>query len=366
MTYNLEYISNEFKEKLSSALLTPRKVDKVLSYKILQEAIALPFVDWEHYGKIVEKDNVDALRQYKQEEITSEHKNIVYLGCLNTCFGHWFTDNLSETWFLFDKQFKEVYASNEYELAYTLSRKSPLTDEEMSFFDLLGVNLRNAILINSPMQFDSILIPDHAFLGSSIGHQYTAEMEAVWKRVSEKVKSMPPAMPEYPSKIYFSRMRLCPSKDYGEKAIERVFKKRGYAIVYPETLPVVHKIQLMQNCKYFASTEGSTSHLTLFCTPGTNVTLVPRARWVNSHQLCCNEYAELNVTYLEADRSNMVESSHPWRGPFYFCITSFVEKFAGHKILHLPDEINPEYWKYTRNIMGRILGWLSRRINNFA
>lgn len=39
-------------------------------------------------------------------------------------------------------------------------------------------------------------------------------------------------------------------------------------IIYPERLPLVVQIGIMQQCRYLASTEGSIAHLSLFCKPG--------------------------------------------------------------------------------------------------
>ena len=372
MTYNFDYISTEFRDKLSSALSIPRKVDKSLSYKIYKDAIVFPFYDWDHYARVMDNEGriVNSSKE-KSEELWQLHgvdkpkichKNIAYIGCLNTVFGHWFTDNLEKIWFLLDSRYSKILKEGQYELAYSSTNKSRLTDEAMSFHDLLGINLRDAIFIDYPTQFDNVLLPDSAFLWGEVGHQYTAEMETVWAKISDVVRAMPLHVPELPTKIYFSRTRLPHSKDFGARTLDRVFRKLGYTIIYPETLPVAQKIQLVQHCEYFASTEGSTSHLTLFCNQGTHVTIIPRVRWVNTHQLCCNEFADLDVTYLEADVSSHADPTHSWWGPFYFCITPYVEKYVGHKIVHLPDSLNPDHWKYTKNFIWRIYSWLAKYI----
>lgn len=369
MTYNLDYISSEFKENLSKSLLIPRKVDKTLYYKICKDAIVYPFYDWDHTGWLVDNKNrvlytgmdiqdnsvyIDSI-----EDAVCIHKNILYIGFVNLCFGHWFTDALSKLWFLLDTRYRDLINSGNYLLAYTSSDNVVPSDEEMSFFDLLGINIRNAFHIISPTKFDNVLIPDSAFFGD-YERQYTKEMENIWKIIGEKVMNMKPLQSSFPSKVYFSRTKLCSSKDYGEISLEKTFKQLGYTIIYPEKLSVIHKIQLMQHCEFFASTEGSTSHLTIFCKSGTNIIIFPRAKWVNPHQLCCNEFADLNVTYIEADHSTNIDKKRPWQGPFYFCITPYLEKYVGHRILHMPYFLHPDYWRYSYRIYRSVHKWVMK------
>ena len=128
----------------------------------------------------------------------------------------------------------------------------------------------------------------------------------------------------------------------------------GYKIVVPEAYSVIEQIQMVQHCTHFASTEGSVSHLSLFCQPGTDVAIVNKARYLNFHQVLINEFADLNVTYIEANHSSRANPEYPWWGPFYLYINRYMEGFVHHPILHLPYWLKFSYWEYTRNVLYRI------------
>ena len=110
---------------------------------------------------------------------------------------------------------------------------------------------------------------------------------------------------------------------------------------------------MLNQCKSFAATEGSVAHLSLFCPPKTNVVIINKAVYLNFHQVMINEYADLNVTYIEAHHSIKAHHEHPWWGPFYLCITRNLENYVGHPIPHLPHWLLPSYWEYSRNILYR-------------
>ena len=146
-------------------------------------------------------------------------------------------------------------------------------------------------------------------------------------------------------KVFFSRGKLKHSRDIGEESIVKFFKKAGYMIIYPERLPLVVQIGIMQQCRFFASTEGSIAHLSLFCKPGTNVILINKADYINSHQVMINEFADLNVTYIEAHHSSLANRRYPWWGPFYLYPSRFMFNFFG-KTGFIHHFFRPDYWYY--------------------
>lgn len=73
----------------------------------------------------------------------------------------------------------------------------------------------------------------------------------------------------------------------------------------------------------------------------------------NSYQNVINEYADLNVTYIESHKSVMASKEAPWGGPFYLCVTKYLERYMGHPIPHVPYCLRLSYWKYTRNFLYR-------------
>lgn len=147
-------------------------------------------------------------------------------------------------------------------------------------------------------------------------------------------------------------------REFWEKSIERVFKKLGYRIIYPESLSVDDQITLLNNCKYFAATEGSISHSSIFCKPRTSVVIIRKSHLVYSYQLSINEMADLNVTYIDAHRSANLNKAVPYYGPFYLCINRNLERYVGHKILHLPYWLDPMWYVYINH--HRLQNWYNK------
>lgn len=345
-----------------------------LSYRVFSNATLLPFYGWmRSFGCAIDSNNTLIPEPNKNQWIEDPqcydlshkqyiHRTTIYMGFMHTCFGHWFTDNLRKVWFLLSK--KDLYEDSV--LTYSIDSNSPLTEDQLFFFDLLGIDMRNAIVVDQPMQFDKVIIPDDAFCDfSNEGRQYTPEMVSLWDRINKQIPICENNI-QYPEKIYFTRTGYHSGKDYGEQSIENIFRQKGYTIISPEKHPIAEQLKLVHNCKCLAATEGSLTHMAVFCRPQTRIIVLSKVRWVNPHQLCINAYADLNVTYIEAHRSNRADINRPWLGPFYLCVTPYLEQFIGHKVWHLPDEIRPDYWKYTRKIWVRGYRWIKRHYHTWT
>ncbi len=375
MNYNLKYTSAIYNKMLRSALSTKRLIDKTLSYREYPNAAILPFINWnQSIGCVIDKnhkligepnnnqwsENPDL---YELSNIPKIHKIAIYLGFMNSCFGHWFTDNLRKLWFLSSPEYKALIKCENFVLVYTIDGNNALSENQMFFYDILGCDMRNAIVVNEPMEFDKVIIPDDDFCCfSDKGFQFTKEAITNWNKIIQYISNHKPIKDNYPSKIYLTRTSFHSGKDYGEEAIENVFKKLGYEIISPEKLSLLEQLRRIRHCDYLAATEGSISHIALFCKPNTSITIISKVRWVNTHQLCTNEFADLNVTYIEAHHSTRVNRKQPWHGPFYMCITPHLEQYAGSKISHVPYYLDPHYYIYKRIIWVRAYQWFIRHI----
>lgn len=178
----------------------------------------------------------------------------------------------------------------------------------------------------------------------------------------------------FKDKVYFSESNFVKKeknktsfwrfpKSQGEWEIERVFRNKGYNIIYPDTLTVAEQIAVVMNCTHFASTEGSISHTTVFCNPGTDVVFVKKMDWINPYQMAINAAVKLNARFINANCSlPQACKDRFWAGPFYLCITPELEAFAGHKILHWPYCLRPS-WLWYRNYNRRIVHCLFKLLH---
>lgn len=362
MLYNFDYISPELRGAIEPATLQSHRFEKKLGFRLFKSAYVAPYIEWnksigcviDESGTVIKDSECLEWKEndsfYQIERAAHEHKKVIFLGFLLTGFGHSYTDDLRKLWFLDTEECKLMMA-NGWELVFTTSWNQALPAYVMEIMELAGYDISGARLVDELVGFDEVCIPDNSFVAAPHGRMYCPEYE---KAIGRIIKNIPETQDKY-KKVYFSRSRFTKGtkKEYGEKKIERVFSKLGYSILFPEDYTIVKQIQMMRNCDSFAATEGSVAHLSLFCLPGTNVTIVNKANYLNFHQVMINEFSNLSVTYVEAHHSIKAKEESPWHGPFYLCINVFLERYYGKPILHLPYWIFPSYWEYSRNILYR-------------
>lgn len=362
MVTNFSFISPQLRSIIEPATLHSHKIDRSLGYKVLKNAFVAPYYYWDksvgcvidEYGVVVKDSECAEWKEnekyYQLEKSVCEHKRAIFLGFILTVFGHSYTDNLRKLWFLNTNECASLLNEGA-ELVYTTSWNYSLPAAIVDVCKLADYDITQARHITELTQFDEVYIPDNSLVASNYGRLYCDAYVSCIKRINNNV----PGGKSWGEKIYFSRSKfsLGKKKEYGEKSIERVFKKIGYNIIYPEDYSLIEQIQMVRQCKSFASTEGSVAHLSLFCKPGTQVTIINKANYLNYHQVMINEFADLNVTYIEAHHSVKADQDHPWWGPFYLCVNRHLERFVGHRVLRMPFWLLPSYWEYSRTILYR-------------
>ena len=370
MKYHFECVSKGFKDLIEPAASVSHSFDTSLSFRLFNNAMVAPYYEWNHSIGCVIDENGEVVKDseclewkenagyYQLDTAESEHKKVIFLGFLLTVFGHSYTDNLRKLWFLDTEEYKAMTEQG-YELVYTTGWNRPIPKNVADVFQLAGIDITQARHITTLTRFDEVIIPDNCFRATDLGRIYCNEYIDLLNRI----KSSIPETEDGPSKVYFTRTKYkaASRKEYGEKSIERVFRRMGYAVVAPEELPVLEQFQLIRGCDCFAATEGSVSHLSLFAKPGTAVAILTKANYLNVHQVMINELADLDVTYIEANHSSRTDKSYPWWGPFYLCINRYLVRFVGHPICYLPYWLRPSYWEYySGNILHRVYHRIKR------
>lgn len=357
MVYDFSFVSPQLRSIIEPATLHSHKTDRTLGYRVFRNAIVAPYFEWDksigcvidESGKAVKDSECHEWKEnacyYPLGNHCCEHKKAIFIGFILTVFGHSFTDNFRKLWFLNTSECAFLLNGGA-ELVYTTSWNHSLPATAVEICELAGYDITKARHIKEITQFDEVYIPDNSFIASDFGRLYSdAYVDAI-----NRIKNNVPSGKVWGDKIYFSRSKFnsASKREFGEKAIERVFKKEGYTIIYPEDYSIIEQIQMVRQCRSFSSTEGSVAHLSLFCKPGTHVTIINKANYLNCHQVTINEFASLNVTYIEAHHSVKADHAHPWWGPFYLCVNRHLERFVGHRVLHMPYWLLPSYWAYSR------------------
>lgn len=355
MNYNLQYVSPTLREIINPASKKSHFFKKNLSFRSYSKAFVAPYVNWDksigcvldskgtviHDAQCVEwKENGD---YYDIRDAEVKHKTVIFLGFLLAGFGHAFIDNLRKIWFLRTEEFRTLMKQGA-EVVYTTSWNAKLPESVIEVFAMSGVDIKKARKIEKLIQFDQVIIPDSCVVAKEFGRVYNHDFVRIIDNIKDNCnKAQEDTLYD---KIYFTRTKIKSWRDTGEKRIEHHFRKLGYTIISPEHYPISTQIKMMQNCSFFAATEGSVSHLSLFCRPGTKVFIVNKANYLNFHQLLVNEFADLDVTYIEAHHSSRSDKAHPWWGPFFLYTTKYCKQFFKRHVISLPYWLLPDYWYY--------------------
>ena len=374
MHYCFDYISPELKSILEPATQQCHFTGEKLQVHEYPNGMIAPFVDWKksiggilsHDGTVIKDSECKEWKEsdlyYSPANAKTEDKTVIFLGFMPRAFGHAFNDCLRKIWFI-NCDFCRCLLEEGAEFVYTAQENETLPSYFFETFRLAGFELSQARQITELTRFKSVSVPENCVIAEDDGRVYTNEYKQL---IDNVVHSIPRAGEgTYPKRVYFTRTHIKSSKEQGEQAIEQQFKRLGYTIISPELYPVTTQIDIVRDCTHFAATEGSVAHHSLFCKPGTKVTLINKANYLNMHQVMINEFADLDVTYVEAHHSSRANKECPWWGPFYMCVTRYLEEYVGHRILHLPYWMKISYWRYSQNFIMRAFHTIKRPIFHF-
>ena len=99
-------------------------------------------------------------------------------------------------------------------------------------------------------------------------------------------------------------------------------------------------MNVLYNCKSFASTIGSCSHNVIFLQPDVEVILIPRANYLTGYQLALDEVKPLHITYVDSSLSVFVDQKAPWGGPFFYYVSDQLLNYFKIAPVH-----SKKYWK---------------------
>jgi hypothetical protein len=172
------------------------------------------------------------------------------------------------------------------------------------------------------------------------------------KEIIEKIKDNVRSTTYYESApsydLYYTRTALkdASKREIGEKSIEKLFKKRGFQVFSPETLPLEEQISLLIKCNRFAATEGSCSHASVFCNSSAEVIILRKVNNVNWYSPMISDFVGNRTVFVDANHSVMANKKAPVVGPFYLYVTKELSRFWGQKSFVVPLFFRPSYWNY--------------------
>lgn len=250
---------------------------------------------------------------------TSADGKVIYLGDFLNIWGHCITDNLKRIWYLKTEEGKKLVEMG-YKIVCTSKKAKSLSKAFIELLAYIGINGNEIQVVSYGSKYKEIIVPEDCF---TVTHQYYKE----YKDIIDEIRNKIPIRENSYQKVYFSRSKLKNGRDFGEGVIENLFVQLGYKIIYPETLPLKEQLEILRNCKCFAATEGSVSHVAMFCSDGVKCTIVRKTVSLNGYQFSVNMLRNLDVTYLDAHASlfRIFDGSY---GPFLMYVNENVVSFA--------------------------------------
>lgn len=180
-------------------------------------------------------------------------------------FGHFLLEGMNRVYPVLQKYYRNM------KFVFVSQRGKEATEWLKILTTGVGIKEKNIILLTEPARFKNVFVPEQAFnlpvwISKEFGDTYSKISDYYDKKIRIK---------KY-DKIYLSRSKIKSRSTFGEKQIENIFKKNGFKIIYPETLPLYDQICLLKDCKELAGVAGTALHLALFMRAGGKVIQLKR------------------------------------------------------------------------------------------
>ncbi len=131
------------------------------------------------------------------------------------------------------------------------------------------------VVDREPVRVDRLVVPTRSVVVNGWAHPGAA---TVWDRM---VAAAGGPAPDAPTHVFFSRTSFNAGKraagkptrstEERDRALDEVFAAAGYAVVVPESLPVLDQLRLAAGAEVLAGGAGTALHLSAFAPPGTRV-----------------------------------------------------------------------------------------------
>lgn len=325
-------------QKLYESEACEHFVDRELSYTVIENGYIVPslarFADggvFDENRNFLDKTachNGIRIDFPENCEIVRSDETVIYLGNLfYRCWGHVITDQLSRLWFV---KYSEDYRTKfrNCALIYT-EHNTACAPYVRELLEILGIDCDRLTHIRRVTQYKKIIIPDQCFFNEwpSNKKSETRFFTKEYRQLIEEIRAWGRAHKrELPfDKVYYTYGKflkiLAPEKNRYEYVLEEFFRKLGYEIIAPEEYSFKEQLNILLNCRCFASTIGSCSHNSVFLENGTNVYLLLRADYFTGYQLAINEVWDQNVYLIDSQLSILADAKNPWSGPYYYCVS---------------------------------------------
>ena len=233
--------------------------------------------------QFIPKPSVFQNPEYRDEDV-------IYLGNIYPHFGHFLLEHLDRAWAYVRMRGKKP------RVLFINNQNLPVPGWVYGFMKMLGISESDVIILTRSTRFRHVIVPQQSFFMARHVHP---EFIETFRRMAKNVKN--PARTY--DRVYLSRDKLSANRTYGEAYIQNIFKKNGFHIVYPETLPLDQQVAIVKNARVLAGCAGTALHLALFMRPGGTVIQLKRNTQTEDSsydQYMLNQVAGHNSVFVTA------------------------------------------------------------------
>lgn len=202
------------------------------------------------------------------EDVLSINETVIYGGLCLDHFGHFITESFSRLWYFAknnDIKFKLVFI--------VLPGKKNILFSKILYN--LGLTDNDFEIILKPTRFSKIIVPEQTLYYAG---GYRKEAKYIYDFCIHKASANidNKFINKSYSKVYLSKSKYFESNSTREKYFEDFYKKRGFEIIYPETLSFLEQVYIVSCADEIVCVTGTLIHLTFFCRENTVVTILSR------------------------------------------------------------------------------------------
>lgn len=183
---------------------------------------------------------------------------IIFAGFLFPHYGHFLLESLARLW----------YAKEHQELPICfIGRNQKIFELQQEILHLLGIN-NTLYIVDQAVIFKKLIVPRPGCVIRQYIYPFQIKFLGQYATHSSST----------PAKIFLSRARFSGNSILSnDEQLETELAKLGYAIIYPEQLPISTQLELLFNAKIILALEGSALHnLLLLKEVQAQVLIIPR------------------------------------------------------------------------------------------
>lgn len=219
----------------------------------------------------------------------------VYLGHdMGGHYGHFITEGLSAFW-IFEEQ---PPARFDYFLLHPFIFGGRRPAHVRACLERFEIAEERVVCVGEPLILEELVVPERLV---RLNHSADERMRWVYGELTRGGPAPEPAAP----RVYLSRRRLSRRRFdrvvANEARIETLFRRHGFTILYPESMPFVEQLRHYRHAEVLAGLSGSALHNSVFLRPGRQVIELGDPRYGGErapNQAVCDALAGARTTFV--------------------------------------------------------------------